>query len=254
MTNETLVLEIQSGRHELMDTLWTQTKDFISQQAGIFYRKIKNACKAEEADFIQAGYIALEAAARNYQDERGAGFLTVLKFYLLSAFVETAGLRTTRTRADPILNALSLDYIYDTGGDSDPEDVTLLDKIPDPRDGYQEAEAQIYNVELRAALETAIDQLPERQAAIIRGRFFFGKTLKEMAEKENVSANSVRQQQQKGLDTLRRNKHRNGLNYFLDSRTQFYTKTNFKISQTSPVEKIVIDRDRYRQEFEKNGY
>lgn len=248
---ETLVLEIQNGRHELMQELWTQTEKFISQQAGIFHEKVKDTCNADKEDFIQSGYLALESAVKNYDAGRGAGFLTVLKYYLLTAFSETAGLRTERTQQDPIHHALSLDYIYAKAGDNDPGDVTLLDMIPDPRDEYQEAEARIYNVELRAALETAIDTLPDKQADAIRGRFFFGMTYKELADKEKVSANNIRQRQQKGLLALRRGRIKNGLDKFLDDRTSFFLRTNFRTSQTSAVERLVIDRDRYRRQYER---
>lgn len=123
---------------------------------------------------------------------------------------------------------------------------TLQDFLRDDRDQMGEVIERIHREELRAAIEKELRELPEREAAIIRKRYFEGLTLKEAGAAMGVTSERVRQLEERALRKLRRPAAARRLNvYFTDGgaysaglrRTGL---TSFRNSQTSSQEQAII--------------
>ena len=241
MTNEDLALQIRNGRKEYTLQLWRQVERFIGQQAGRYMMSLDKCRGVEEDDLKQAGFLALLDAVNQYNPEGGAGFVHYLSFHLHSRFVEAAGLRTERTRSDPISSPISLDQPIE-GGDG----ATLGDLQPDPQDGIEEAEKRLQNDQLRTALEKALSTLNPEDAEILRKRFFENKTLNDIATAGGVSISRIREREARGLRGLRKTSNKKILEDFLDARTPYYMTAK---RGESPIEKIVLKRERLRNMF-----
>ena len=78
MNNEQLVARIMAGENEAenMLQLWKQNKGFIAMIARRY------SAGAEMEDLEQEGYIALCEAARHYESDRGASFISYAAFWI----------------------------------------------------------------------------------------------------------------------------------------------------------------------------
>lgn len=154
----------------------------------------------EVENLVQSGYLALVAAADTYNPAAGRSFVSWLSLALKTAFAEAGGYRTRRQLHDPLRHAGSLDTLVNDDADGD----TLGDLQADPTaaQGFQDAEKQLFVEQLHEALEKALDELPACQGDTLRRRFYQQQTLDEIAAKEAVSKEAVRQWQAKGLQAL----------------------------------------------------
>lgn len=242
-TNEQIVELIRQGRTDLYLELWNRLRRFIGKMA---YKRIVssrgfngNPCGGVEIeDLIQAGYLAMTEAVKTYDPAEGM-FNTWLGFYLRKAFNEAQGIRHGEGRA--IDKAVSLDKpIYEDS------DETLLDMVAstlsDGRDDYEAADDKIYNDELRAALERALDEIPEGQAKILRRTELDNKTYREAGEEIGVSKERVRQLRRDGINSLRQNR---GLRLFLQDQINYYlhvSKETFNSTHQSSTELLALRR------------
>lgn len=95
---------------------------------------------------------------------------------------------------------------------------TLEDFLKDDRDPIGDAIDRIHNDELHEAIEKELRAIPEREADVIRKRYYNGLTLKETAATIGVSPERVRQLESGALRKLRRPKAEKRLQaYFTDS-------------------------------------
>ena len=78
----------------------------------------------ELADLVNSGFLAMVAAVESYQPENGA-FSTWFMYHLKTAFAETTGYRTRRSRNDPIQCAVSLSTPLSDDGEAGELDLTL---------------------------------------------------------------------------------------------------------------------------------
>lgn len=246
MTNEEYAAAYQGGRHELIYDLWLQTERFIGQQAGKYLALLGNSRGVTEEDLKQSGFLALAAAAEDYKPDRGASFLHYLTFHLHRAFVDAAGLTTERQKRDPISSPVSIDKEIDNDHN------TLADIVQDPRNMIEEAEQRLYTEQLHGKLEEELRRLPEDQAAVVRARFFEGKTAREVAATTGEPVEDIRRRQAKALEALRRRS--DAIARHLDGTTSFYWHTGvgaFQRTHTSAVEEIVFHREAIRQRMER---
>ena len=102
-------------------------------------------------------------------------------------------------KADVIMGVLSLSEQI-TGED---QDITLGDTIADPRDVIGEVEDDLQQDQLKAELWSMVDDLDQRQAAVIRKRFIENKTLKDCGSDFGISLDRVRQLEASALRKLR---------------------------------------------------
>ena len=216
MENEEIALLIRAGRTDLYLELWTRVKGFVRARA---YFRLKGtrgfdngrACGGVEIDdLMQAGFIAMTEAVKTFSPEKN-NFITWLSFYLQTAFREAQGLRTSAR--DPLDRCISLDRPI-----MEDSDETIGDAVraPDLRESIDDS---IYNGQLHDALERALNEIPERQALVIRRSFLQGKTLQEIGAEIGVTGSRVGFLRREGLRSLENNP---GLRQFIDDRLDYY--------------------------------
>lgn len=242
MTNEKLAERIKGGERDKLPELWEQVEGLVKWQA----RKViaaSNNPHFEFDDLYNSGYIAMVKAIDGYTAEKGA-FNTWFMFYLKTAFAEVTGYRTKRQRFDPIHNADSLDKPL-----KDDTDSTLHDIVSDPNNDINEAEQSIYNEQLHTALEKAIKHsLNSQQKEVIRLKYYKGLNYNQVGDILGISRVAVREHDLRALQRLRIGKSRHILEQFIDIRTNYYLTGSVK-QQSSPVETLVVQREKWRSEL-----
>ena len=167
LTNEEIATRIRDGQKDLMPLLWERVERFARQQV-----KRSVYGKQLEDDLFQSAYIALASAVERF-DESKAAFLTWYAYYLRTAFAEAAGCRRGN---DPMRGALSLDTPL-----PGTEEFTLADTIADPSDPIAVTENEIWHEELHAAMQEALDALPDDLREVIRQRYYNTRTVARIA-------------------------------------------------------------------------
>jgi len=258
MSNEELAERIRDGEKELIPELWDGVKGFIHQQAFRYFRRCPGRGGTELEDLVQSSFIAMMNAVEHYTKVRGCGFLTFLDFYLLHEFRKCFGIYAKRP--DPLNGIKDKDGKFrlprslDEPIAEDRGDGILADTVPDPRDQYETAERRMWLEQLKAALDAAMDQLPGEQRTVLENRYYKKMTLEGTAAATGTDKRKVQQLERSGLEQLRKQKHKNGLEQFIDQRTDFYNYVSvntFNTTHSSAVEKAVIMRDGIRNSMKR---
>ena len=242
MTNEELVALIQAGERDRLPELWDQVERFVARQANRLLITMGDRAAAhglEFNDLYNSGYVALVAAADSYGPEAGALFITWFAMHLKTAFAETGGWRTSKR--DPLTKSTSLDAPINVG---DEEADALGDFIPDPAaaQAFQDVEERLYREQLHAALERALDTLEADEEAVIRARYYQGRTLEEIGPQ-------ARTLESHALVKLRKPRVRRELEQYIERRTPYYMTVGVQTFQNtgeSAVERIVFLREQMR--------
>lgn len=118
MTNEEMVLKIQQGESQLIETLWLNVKDFISMQAGKYVEQYPKEYWSLKEDCVNETYFYFLTAIKNYSTSVGGTFLTYLNYHLKTPFkCVLRGGRTKRKENDLLNNSDSLNrIIFDDSG------------------------------------------------------------------------------------------------------------------------------------------
>lgn len=205
-SNEILVQRIQNGETTLKLQLWEQVRRFTAQQANRLYRKLGGRFGVDVEDLISSGFLALEAAVLTYHDE-GYTFLTWYGYHLKNAFLEACG----RRKRNILDECRSLDEPLD-----EEQEITLQDTLEDPEASaaFDCAEDSIYILQLRDALEAALGDLPEEQAATLRKVFFDGMSETAVAAATGEKKATIHKRKQQGLCAIRRGRHYPALREF----------------------------------------
>ena len=214
-TNAALAALAAAGNAFALGQLWEVNKGFIRRQLWQWYEKNKPV--ADNAglsfdDLVQEGYFAVDYAAKHYSAEQGS-FTTYLSYALLSQIgkatcgehkrsVTTEDGRRVAVSANPLNDCTSLDVRLDS---EDEGSSTKGETIEDPAAAheFQQAENEIYNEELHAALEEALNKLADREADIIRRHYYGGQSLKDIGQDIGISSNRVNQIERHGFQRLR---------------------------------------------------
>lgn len=204
-TNAALAALAAAGNTFALGQLWEVNKGFIRRQLWKWYAKNKpvadNAGLTFE-DLTQEAYFAVDFAATHYNAEQGS-FTTYLNYALLKQIrtatcgeharvVPTEDGRRVAVSANPLNECSSLDVRLD---EADEGSSTKGETIEDPAaaQAFQQAEDGVYTEELHTALETAMTQhLTEREADVLRRRYYDGQTLQAIGEELGVRGERVR--------------------------------------------------------------
>lgn len=270
MTNEDLVMQIQAGRADLMPQLWEQVAGLVIWKAKQILFVIDCVGGVEFDDLLNSGYLALVDAVPSYDPEKGK-FSTWLMYHLKTAFAETTGYRTKRQQLEPIRYAYSLDApMRDDPKSGSLQEVT---EDPDAEIGLEAVEQRIYRQQLHEAMEAAVSTLPERQADIIRRRYYLDQTLAEIGQELGISIEAARKHERKALRELRQTEHASTLLPFYDfdyfcgtgvvafrssgmSVQERYLINQEKAAETQRRKRVDAMLDRYRMEMRQtvSGY
>ena len=213
-TNAALAALAAAGNTFALGQLWEVNKGFVRRQLWQWYEKNKpvadNAGLSFE-DLVQEGYFAVDYAAKHYSAEQGS-FTTYLSYALLKQIrtatcgeharvIATKDGRRVAVSANPLNECTSLD----TPVGEDGNDTALGDLQEDPAatHEFQQAENEIYNEELHAALEEALNKLADREADVIRRHYYSGQSLKDIGQDIGISSNRVNQIERHGFQCLR---------------------------------------------------
>ena len=246
MTNEELVMVIKGGNDELTPSLWERVERFAYAKATDYYCLHTELCARSGVtldDLKQESYFAFMAAVNYYDPDKGFLFLTFMTYPLQTSFNNACGLRTKKTRNEPINNFRSMSEPLE-------EDLTLEDMVEDKTavEGFQSVEDLDYTKRLRSDLEECIDTLNPDQAYTIREKYFCGMNTRQIAERHGITEGLCRGREAEALRHLRRGKNYAKLaKYQNDIISRFAYKSSFSLwrdSGCSSTEYTVLKREK----------
>ena len=248
MSNEELAVLIQTGETERIPELWDQVTGLIKWKANRTMTVLElrgNPCGVTFDDLCQSGYIALIEAVRRYNPDNGVAFSTCLINSLKTVFAQATGHRTKSGQNEPLNNSLSLDKTVDDEADGSP----FSESVPDPKATaqIQLVEESLWRDQLREALEEALSSIPEKNADVLRMRYYQGLTLAEVGKSKDCSPEMVRQIEQNGLKLLRRPRYACELFPFYQHDFYRHTGLNaFRQSGMSVQERYLMAVDEHQ--------
>ena len=161
-----IAVSVQSGDGEVL-ALWGMCRRYAMQQATRWLRAFEGSGGVELDDLEQSAFIGLLKAVQTWKPESGA-FSTWYTIQLKAVFVEAYGMRTKRTREDPLNKYhLSLDTPLDENEDGS---FTIADVLPD--EAAEEVFEDIEQRDFRQAVQAALAQLPDAQREAIISEFW----------------------------------------------------------------------------------
>lgn len=214
--NAALAALAAAGNGLALGQLWEINRGFVGQQVYRWYSRNQGTAQAHGLtleDLTQEGFFAVQYAAEHYSPEKGS-FTTYLGVSLqrqISGVIRGNHVRLitaedgrqVQVSADVLNGCASLDTPL---SDDDAAGDTLASLQPDPAApaAFEAAEDTICNEELREVLEKAIDELPDQEAAAVRGVCLNGETLADVAAAEGVTTKQISQAKTKALHKLAR--------------------------------------------------
>lgn len=239
MSIEQLVAAVQAGDQSLMEELWNAVVNLVRWKAKRVMASLEllsDSRRVEFEDLVQSGYFALVAALETYKPECGS-FSAWLMYYLQSAFADTSGYRTKQGRTEN--SADSLDRPLPNEENSQPIGVFIPDHTAAA--ALESIEEREYQEQLHEALETALAAIPAKYSQVLQLRYLENQSLSEAGTAIGISAERVRQIENKGLKILRQPETAANLIEFYDF--SYYTGTglgSFQKSGLTIQEKYLI--------------
>lgn len=257
MTNEQLAARIREGKTWLLPILWEQIEKLASKLTGEYVRHNPMSCTQSGMtadDLMGECYLAMVDAVDSYDPEQG-DFVPWYCVHVRKAFNAATGNRTQRERLDPLRRADRLERQLDT---EEEEGATLGDTIADPVDPYESADERIYRQQLRGDIEKSLEQIPEKNAEVIRSRYFGGKTLAQIGEAGGVSIETIRQRERQALRELRGPKGKRLRAYreeilsgaYRGSGLSRYRDTGTSSTEYTAMKLIELELEKWRTELE----
>lgn len=237
MTNEELVARIQAGERDRLSELWSQVERFVAKRANHIMAMyaagyMANSGGVEFDDLYNSGYLALVAAVDTYKPDKGMKFISWFAFFVKTAFGNAGGWMSQKN--DALRRAVSLDAPIDGEDDSDP-----LSQIVEDTGAAQDIQAvedKIFHEQLHAALERALQHLPDAEVDAIRGKYFEGRELSSVEKRAEC----------RGLSRMRAHARLSGLQHYIELRTPYYLQVGVQTFQhdgDSSVDRIVFLRE-----------
>lgn len=215
-TNAALAALTAAGNSFALGQLWEVNKGFLHQMFWKWYDKNKSVADRHGItleDFDQEAFFAVRNAAQSYDPGKGS-FTTLLGCCVQTQITRVLyGEHSRRITADdgrqvqvsanPLNSCTSLDVHLD----SDDEGSSARgDIIEDPAasQAFQKSEDEIYTAELHTALEEAMAQnLTEREAHILRRRYYDCQSLQAVGNELGVQRETIRQIEHRCIRKLR---------------------------------------------------
>ena len=201
MTNEELVVAIQNGQTELMQTLWEQNLRFVQARARAWVRAFENKAFFDAADLVQQGWFAMLTAVKYFDPNREVKYMTLFSLCLKGEFQRVIGLHSSK-RDVLLFASLSLDSPAFPG---DADSVTVADMLPDPdaERAFADAEDRMTNEHLRETLDNvASDVLDEKHRAVYEG-LLMELRCSDMARDDDVTRARMQQRKESVFEALR---------------------------------------------------
>ncbi len=214
--NAALAALAAAGNSFALGQLWEINKGFLHQMFWKWYDKNKTVADRHGItleDFDQEAFFAVQAAAQSYAPGKGS-FTTLLGYCVQTQITRVlCGEHSRRITADdgrqvqvsanPLNSCTSLDVHLDS---DDEGSSTRGDIVEDPAafQAFQSSEDEIYTTELHTALEEAMTQnLTEREAHILRRRYYDCQSLQAVGNELGVQRETIRQIEHRCIRKLR---------------------------------------------------
>lgn len=212
MSNEELAIRVKNGDADATLLLWNAVERFIAAMAKKY--SIANEKAAEIEDLINSGFFAVCRAAKAFEPERGATFLTLLGYYLKTAFAQASG--TYGSKRDALMYCESLNgpaFYYDS--DSGEQLEYIEDNTAESP--FIAIEQQDFLQYTRSVIAAAMETLEPKQKAVLTEKYINKKSWKYCAEKcEFASKQSACEAAERALNKLVRGKYSSQLRECLD--------------------------------------
>ena len=177
-----IAVSVQSGDGDVL-ALWGMCRRYAMQQATRWLRAFEGSGGVELDDLEQSAFIGLLKAVQTWKPESGA-FSTWYTIQLKAVFVEAYGMKTKRTREDPLNKYhLSLDTPLDENEDGN---FTIADVLPD--EAAEEAFEDVEQRDFQQAVQAALAQLPDAQREAIISEFWLGQKPDARVRREAIRA------------------------------------------------------------------
>lgn len=215
MSNEEMVIAIQAGNTTLLLPLWNQMQRLVHAFAYRHFTATQGRGGITVEDLVQIGYLAMMDAIPRYKQEEAA-FSTFLVQYLRKHFQEASGRLYQNAKGKMMpKDALNISLSLNVTVDED-EETELMEITADPATDWENIEDAIWRDQLRQAMESALNELPEDQSAVLKCRYYAGKTLTATGQQLDMPAEEVRKREKRGLKALRQYKFAQKIRPFYD--------------------------------------
>ena len=158
---------VQRGQLDTL-TLWAAVRGYAAKKARRWVAALHHRCGVELDDLMQEAYLAMLRAVRLWRPDGGTGFIGIYELTLRTAFADACGIRTVRSRSDPLQTAVSLDAPVGEDGE---EAGTLGSLVPD--ESAERPFLGIEQQELADAVQESLQSLPENLREALIDAFWF---------------------------------------------------------------------------------
>ncbi|WP_101698659.1 RNA polymerase sigma factor [Clostridium minihomine] len=249
-TNEELALRVKADDNEAVAALWEQTKKLAYKFALQFYNRSLSSCASAGItleDVQQELFLVVLDAARAFDQTKGFKFTSFMSFHAKNRFNGLIGLRTSKSKNEPLHNCMSLDEPIK----GNTYDMKLSEIIID-----QNSEKPFEDVldnqkakELKATILLAMERLTNEQQRVIQCRYYEKKTYDETGADIGKNRSMARQLEANALREMRRSPFYKQLAGFLydELESAAYKGTGLKSFQhtwTSSVERTAEQIER----------
>ena len=216
-TNAALAALAATGNSYALGQLWELNRGLLRSMFWKWYPAHKAQADAHGLtadDFEQEGFFAVQYAAQTYDPVQGAftTWLTAAMQRQIQRTLTNGHARTVTgedgkqhtTSADPLNHCTSLDVPLD---DEDGGSATLGDLQEDPAAlaELDAVEDEVFREQLHSALEEALAKLTDREADVLRRRYYQQQPLREVGAAYGVAGSRVQQVERTALHKLGRN-------------------------------------------------
>jgi DNA-directed RNA polymerase sigma subunit (sigma70/sigma32) len=160
---------VQRGQLDTL-TLWAAVRGYAAKKALRWVAALHHRCGVELDDLMQEAYLAMLRAVRLWRPDGGTGFIGIYELTLRTAFADACGIRTVRSRSDPLQTAVSLDAPVGEDGE---EAGTLGSLVPD--ESAERPFLGIEQQELADAVQESLQSLPENLREAMIDAFWYDK-------------------------------------------------------------------------------